>query len=90
MDEIIIRPATFADMDTLLRFEQGVITAERPFDSTLKDEHINYYDLVGMIERPDIELLVAELNGELIGSGYARIISSGIKWRIDWIGLRTY
>ena len=73
MDEIIIRPATFADMDTLLRFEQGVITAERPFDSTLKDEHINYYDLVGMIERPDIELLVAELNGELIGSGYARI-----------------
>jgi len=73
MDKIITRPATFADMDTLLRFEQGVITAERPFDSTLKDAPINYYDLVGIIERPDIELLVAELNGELIGSGYARI-----------------
>ena len=65
MDKIITRPATFADMDTLLRFEQGVITAERPFDSTLKDAPINYYDLVGIIERPDIELLVAELNGEL-------------------------
>jgi ribosomal protein S18 acetylase RimI-like enzyme len=73
MENIIIRPASFADMDTLLRFEQGVITAERPFDPTLKDDPINYYDLVGMIERPDIELLVAELNGELIGSGYARI-----------------
>ncbi|MHB8207594.1 GNAT family N-acetyltransferase [Mucilaginibacter sp.] len=73
MDKIITRPATFADMDTLLRFEQGVITAERPFDPTLKNGYINYYDLAGMIERPDIELLVAELNGELIGSGYARI-----------------
>jgi ribosomal protein S18 acetylase RimI-like enzyme len=73
MDKIIIRPATFADIDTLLRFEQGVITAERPFDPTLKDEPINYYDLAEMIERPDIELLVAELNDELIASGYARI-----------------
>jgi GNAT superfamily N-acetyltransferase len=73
MENIIIRPASFADMDTLLRFEQGVITAERPFDPTLKDAPINYYDLAGMIERQDIELLVAELNGRLIGSGYARI-----------------
>ena len=73
MENIIIRPASFADMDTLLRFEQGVITAERPFDPTLKDDPIRYYDLAGMIERQDIELLVAELNGRLIGSGYARI-----------------
>lgn len=78
MDNIIIRPATLADMDTLLRFEQGVITAERLFDPTLKDEHINYYDLVGLIERDDVELLVAELDGKLIGSGYARIEESKI------------
>jgi GNAT superfamily N-acetyltransferase len=78
MENIIIRPATLADMDTLLRFEQGVIIAERPFDPTLKDEHINYYDLVGLIESDDVELLVAELAGELIGSGYARIEESKI------------
>jgi GNAT superfamily N-acetyltransferase len=78
MENIIIRPATLADMDTLLRFEQGVIIAERPFDPTLKDEHINYYDLVGLIEHDDVELLVAELNGTLIGSGYARIEESKI------------
>jgi GNAT superfamily N-acetyltransferase len=78
MENIIIRPATLADMDTLLRFEQGVIIAERPFDPTLKDEHINYYDLVGLIESNDVELLVAELAGELIGSGYARIEESKI------------
>jgi ribosomal protein S18 acetylase RimI-like enzyme len=60
-------------MDTLLVFEQGVISAERPFDPTLKTGHTHYYDIEKMISAPHIELLVAELNNELIGSGYARI-----------------
>lgn len=73
MNQIIIRRASLEDMDTLLRFEQGVITAERPFDITLKTGSIHYYDLTEMITAPHIELVVAELNGALIGSGYARI-----------------
>ncbi|TSD68000.1 GNAT family N-acetyltransferase [Inquilinus sp. KBS0705] len=73
MDNIIIRKATHADMDTLLEFEQGVITAERPFDSTIKDGDINYYNLELMLTAPYIYLVVAELNGQPIGSGYARI-----------------
>ena len=73
MDPIVIRPATFADMDTLLRFEQGVISAERPFDPTLRPGHIHYYDLEEMIRAPHIELLIAEEAGQAIGSGYARI-----------------
>ena len=73
MDEINIRKATLQDMETLLRFEQGVISAERPFDQTLKKGTIHYYDLVQMIEAPHIELLVAELDNKLVGSGYARI-----------------
>ena len=73
MDEIKIRKATLDDMETLLRFEQGVISAERPFDPTLKKGIIYYYDLVQMIEAPHIELLVAELDYKLVGSGYARI-----------------
>lgn len=73
MEEITIRKATRSDLDTLRRFEQGVISAERPFDPTLKEGHINYYDLEYMISAPDIELLVAEINGGLVGSGYARI-----------------
>lgn len=32
---ILIRKATPADLETLLRFEQGVVQAERPFDPTL-------------------------------------------------------
>ena len=71
--ELLIRPATMDDMHTLLQFEQGVIAAERPFDPTLKDDPINYYDLEGMIAADHIQLLVAETEGTLIASGYARI-----------------
>lgn len=73
---ITIRPATNADLDTLLRFEQGVISAERPFDPTLKPDPINYYDLSYMITAPEVQLLVAESEGQLIASGYARIESA--------------
>lgn len=73
MNQITIRKATFDDLEILFRFEQGVIEAERPFDSTLKDEQIHYYDIEGMIKSSYIELLVAESEGEVIGSGYARI-----------------
>jgi ribosomal protein S18 acetylase RimI-like enzyme len=68
-----VRPATHHDLETLLEFEQGVIEAERPFDITLKRGATRYYDLEEMITAPHIELVVAELDGQLVGSGYARI-----------------
>ena len=73
MDGVIIRKATGKDLDTLLVFEQGVIEAERPFDKTLKDDPIRYYNLNEMMNDPNVHLVVAELNHEIIGSGYARI-----------------
>jgi ribosomal protein S18 acetylase RimI-like enzyme len=73
---MIIRSASLNDLDTLLRFEQGVISAERPFDPTLKDDYIRYYDIEGLIAAPHVELLVTELDSELIGCGYARIETS--------------
>ncbi|HEX8333214.1 MAG TPA: GNAT family N-acetyltransferase [Segetibacter sp.] len=76
MHHTFIRKATPNDLETLLRFEQGVINAERHFDLTLKGEPTHYYDLQEMITAPHIELLVAVVNGELVGSGYARIESS--------------
>ena len=76
MDQILIRKATSYDVETLLTFEQGVIEAERPFDSTLKEGHITYYDLQDLIARDDAEIVVAELNREIIASGYARIEKS--------------
>src|SRR5512145_1976319 len=73
MEEIITRKARINDLESLLRFEQGVVRAERPFDPTLKQDPIHYYDIEKMIHAPHIELVVAELNGELVGCGYARI-----------------
>jgi len=78
MEQINTRTATLADLDTLLEFEQGIIKTERPFDPTLKDGHINYYDIAAMIETPYIEVVVAELGSEIIGSGYARIEDSKV------------
>jgi ribosomal protein S18 acetylase RimI-like enzyme len=73
MEEMIIRPAKTEEIEILLTFEQGVVTAERPFDSTLKEGEIHYYDLAYLIETPLAEVMVAEINGELVGSGYALI-----------------
>jgi ribosomal protein S18 acetylase RimI-like enzyme len=78
MDQITIRTATLDDLATLLIFEQGVITAERPFDETLQDGEIHYYDIAEMIKAPHVEVVVAELNNEIVGSGYARIETSKI------------
>ncbi len=73
MQTTVIRQAVLSDLDSLLTFEQGVILAERPFDTTIKDGNTNYYDIQGMITAPHINLLVAELEGQLVGCGYARI-----------------
>ena len=73
MDQMVVRRASLADVKTLRLFEQGVIATERPFDSTLKNGLIHYYDLEAMIAADHIEILVAELHNQLIGSGYARI-----------------
>lgn len=70
---IIIRKATLADVRALRCFEQGVIQVERPFDVAIADGPIQYYDIEGMIAADHIEVVVAEYNGEVVGSGYARI-----------------
>jgi ribosomal protein S18 acetylase RimI-like enzyme len=73
MSDISIREATLDDLPTLLRFEQGVIEAESPMDAGLKPGKINYYDIEQFIRSPDIRLAVAEIDGKLVGCGYARI-----------------
>ncbi|THV57472.1 MULTISPECIES: GNAT family N-acetyltransferase [Chryseobacterium] len=70
---MITRQATEQDLEILLEFEQGVVTAERPFNSTLIDGEIHYYDLKSLIQSPEATLIVAEENNEIIASGYALI-----------------
>lgn len=73
MNNITIRPATLEDLPILYEFEQGIIQAERPFDPTLKSGHINYYDLKALTESDQAEVVVAEVAGEVVASGYAHI-----------------
>ena len=73
MSEILVRTATLSDLPTLRSFEQGVILAERPLDPQIKNDPVHYYDIEEMIAAPHIEIVVAELDGEPVGSGYARI-----------------
>ena len=70
---VIIRDAHLADLPTLLEFEQGVIDAERPMDADLKRDDINYYDIKELIQSPKTRLAVAEIDGQLVGCGYAKI-----------------
>ena len=72
-EKITIRQAIPDDLDSLFKFEQGVIDAERPYDPTLDPGEIFYYDLQKLITSPDTELMVAEVQARLVGSGYARI-----------------
>lgn len=72
MEKINYRSAELKDLEVLYSFEQGIVTTERPFDPTLKPGHINYYDLKHFIESEDAELIIAEVNDEIVGSGYAR------------------
>lgn len=73
---MITREATEQDLEILLEFEQGVVTAERPFNSTLIEGEIHYYDLKYLIQSPEATVIVAEENDEIVASGYALIKKS--------------
>lgn len=73
---MIVREATEQDLDILLEFEQGIVSSERPFNETLKEGEIHYYDLHALILSPDANLVVVEENNEIIASGYALIKQS--------------
>jgi len=73
---INLREAKLSDVDKLLEFEQGVIAWERPFDESLKNEEVTYYDFEKLMNDENSQLVVAEHEGELIASGYALIKKS--------------
>jgi len=72
MQKTVVRKATLNDMKTLLRFEQGVIEAERPFDVIenakpyLKHEKHAYLGFMYVVP-------------ECRGQGINRLIIEGLK-----------
>jgi ribosomal protein S18 acetylase RimI-like enzyme len=67
---IQIRKATTADLDVLKALEQGIIKAERPFDESLAEDPISYYDLEALINDPKALVLVATHDKEIVSCGY--------------------
>lgn len=72
---MIVRKASLKDLPTLLEFEQGLIEAERPMDPTIKDGNISYYDIGLLIKNDESDVFVVEKNGEILASGYAKIMN---------------
>ncbi|OPC56353.1 GNAT family N-acetyltransferase [Elizabethkingia miricola] len=70
---ITLRYATEEDLPILLEFEQGVVIAERPYNPTLIEGKIHYYDLNSLIASESAALIVAEDEENIIASGYALI-----------------
>ncbi len=71
MDDLVIREAQLEDLDELLTFEQSLVKAERPYDPCIREGSLKYYNMEELIVRDDICLMVAEVEGTLISSGYA-------------------
>ncbi len=69
MKRISIRRATLADLPLLQQFEQGVIEWERPFDKTIAEDPIWYYDLEALIIDEQVEVLVALEENKIIACG---------------------
>lgn len=76
MDQIKIRTARAEELPTLLEFEQGIIATERPFDETFIAGPFHYYDLGKMIESSESEVIVAEIDGALVGAGNVRVMQA--------------
>jgi len=69
MKDIRIREANLKDLPVLLEFQQGVVDWERPYDPTIAEDPVSYYDIEKLILDKDKIVLVAEVNSKLIGCG---------------------
>ncbi|PCI66033.1 MAG: GNAT family N-acetyltransferase [Gammaproteobacteria bacterium] len=76
MNKVLVRTARLDELETLLQFEQGIVEYERHMVPDMMTEHFNYYDLKELIENDDSEVLVAEVDGKLVASGYAKLKKS--------------
>lgn len=76
--KVLIREAKSEDLATLLDFEQEIIKVERPMDPTLGKDPISYYDLGAMLLDKTVYVVVAEVDGQLVASGYAKVKNANL------------
>jgi GNAT superfamily N-acetyltransferase len=86
MNMLAIRRASLRDLGVILRFQRGVVDAERPYDSTLKDGAIRYYDFEQLLNSEQVHFVIAELDGAAIGCGFARVDAAKPYVKHDRVG----
>jgi ribosomal protein S18 acetylase RimI-like enzyme len=83
LNGVNLREATLDDIPQLLRLEQKVIEAERPFNDIIKANGAYYYDLDHLITQENSLLIVGEAGSEIIATGYIQIRESKPSWNHD-------
>ncbi|MCC5809270.1 MAG: GNAT family N-acetyltransferase [Ectothiorhodospiraceae bacterium] len=73
LDGLILREAKTADYPSLVALEQKVIDAERPYNESLKEKDAYYYDIEKLISDPDSRLVVGEVSGDIVATGYVQV-----------------
>ena len=76
MKNVIIRRASREDLRALQKLEQQIISAERPFNDSIRPDNAVYYDLDNLLTDDVSVLMVADLAGQIIATGYAQIRES--------------
>lgn len=73
LDGLIVREAKIDDHPFLAALEQKVIDAERPYNASLKEIGAYYYDIEKLMSDSDSRLVVGEVSGEIIATGYVQV-----------------
>ena len=70
---ITIRKATTEDLSILYEFENHMLASGSKSFYSVKEGATFYYDIPNLISDLKAELVIAEINGVIVGCGYARI-----------------
>lgn len=73
LNRLIMREAQVDDYPSLAALEQKVIDAERPYNASLKEKDAYYYDIEKLISDRDSRLVVGEVSGDIIATGYVQV-----------------
>lgn len=76
LEGLTVRKARIEDYSSLAALEQKVIGAERPYNSSLKEKDAYYYDIEKLISDRDSRLIVGEIFGDIIATGYVQVRQS--------------
>lgn len=76
LDGLVVREARSDDHDSLAALEQKVIDAERPYNVSLKEKDAYYYDIEKLVSDQNSRLVVGEISGDVIATGYVQVRQS--------------